>query len=62
MNDKPTSDKSKARRFNTKEEAESHMNSYCTGSVEEFVTDTYIEDRLIGKEVEVHKPWNITQP
>ena len=55
INDKPTLDKSKARRFNSKEEAESHMNTYCKGSICEFVEDTFIEDKLaddMSKEIE----------
>lgn len=55
INDKPTSDKTKARKFNSKEEAESHMNIYCKGSVCEFVEDTFIEDSInkdTSKEIE----------
>jgi hypothetical protein len=71
INDKPTSDKTKARKFNSKEEAESHMNTYCKGTVCEFVEDTFIEDEetkkhtccICGKEFEGwgNNPWPIKQ-
>lgn len=70
INDKPTSDYKSARKFDSYEEADSHRKSYCKGSVQEFMEDTYIEDDsetkiccICGKEFKGwgNNPWPVKE-